>query len=118
TIGPLMHKLYDSAGLIYTGSDGDEPAATTELFEFASSMGMEVLVAGKGKNNQLNIFANPATAEKEAQKKQMAPHMLAAFQDGTKTMAEMNLLSNAIGYIPDKVGMHGLKGDLDSVITS
>lgn len=44
-----MHKLYDSAGLIYTGSDGDEPAATTELFEFASSMGMEVLVAGKGR---------------------------------------------------------------------
>lgn len=118
TIGPLMHKLYDSAGLIYTGSDGDEPAATTELFEFASSMGMEVLVAGKGKNNQLNISANPATAEKEAQKKQMAPHMLAAFQDRTKTMAEMNLLSNAIGYIPDKVGMHGLKGNLDSVITS
>ncbi|MBU5584884.1 hypothetical protein KQJ29_35800, partial [Enterococcus sp. S181_ASV_20] len=38
------------------------------------------------------------------------------FQDGTKTMAEMNLLSNAIGFIPDKVGMHGISGDVDSVI--
>ncbi|MCB5956115.1 NAD(P)H-dependent oxidoreductase [Enterococcus sp. CWB-B31] len=116
TVGPLMHKLYRSAGLVYTGSDGDEPAATTELFEFAKSMGMEVLVAGKGKNNKLKIGANPDTCQEEADSKAMASHMLAAFQDGTKTMAEMNLLSNAIGFIPDKVGMHGISGDVDSVV--
>lgn len=116
TIGPLMHKLYQSAGLVYTGSDGDEPAATTELFEFAKSMGMEVLVAGKGKNNKLNVGANPDSCQQEADEKKMASHMLAAFQDGTKTMAEMNLLSNAIGFIPDKVGMHGISGDVDSVV--
>ncbi|MBP2099812.1 NAD(P)H-dependent oxidoreductase [Enterococcus rivorum] len=116
TIGPLMNKLYQSAGLVYTGSDGDEPAATTELFEFAKSMGMNVLVAGKGKNNKLKVTANPDTCQAEADSKKMASHMLAAFQDGTKTMAEMNLLSNAIGFIPDKVGMHGLSGDVDSVI--
>lgn len=117
TVGPLMNKLYQSAGLVYTGSDGDEPAATTELFEFAKSMGMEVVVAGKGKNNKINFEANPTSAKAEATSKHMAPHMLAAFQDGTKTMAEMNLLSNAIGFIPDKVGMHGLKGDVDSVVS-
>lgn len=116
TIGPLMHKLYDAAGLVYTGSDGDEPAATTELFEFAKSMGMEVLVAGKGKNNKLRVGANPDSCQAEADEKKMASHMLAAFQDGTKTMAEMNLLSNSIGFVPDKVGMHGLSGDVDSVI--
>ena len=116
TIGPLMKKMYDAADLVYTGSDGDEPAATTELFEFAKSMGMEVLVAGKGKNNKLKVGANPDTAQAEADSKQMSSHMLAAFQDGTKTMAEMNLLSNAIGFIPDKVGMHGISGDVDSVV--
>ena len=116
TIGPLMKKMYDAADLVYTGSDGDEPAATTELFEFAKSMGMEVLVAGKGKNNKLKVGANPDTAQAEADSKQMSSHMLAAIQDGTKTMAEMNLLSNAIGFIPDKVGMHGISGDVDSVI--
>lgn len=116
TIGPLMKKMYDSAGLVYTGSDGDEPAATLGLYEFAKSMGMEVLVAGKGKNNKLKVTANPDTAEEEAAEKKMAAHMLAAFQDGTKTMAEMNLLSNAIGFVPDVVGMHGISGDLDSVI--
>lgn len=117
TIGPIMKKLYDSAGLVYTGSDGDEPAVTTQMFEFAKSMGMEVLVAGKGKNNPLKVSANPSTAQDEADQKKMSSHMLAAFQDGTKTMAEMNLLSNAIGYVPDTVGMHGIAADLDETIT-
>lgn len=116
TIGPLMKKMYDAAGLVYTGSDGDEPAVTTQLFEFAKSMGMEVLVAGKGKNNQLNIEANPDSCAEEATAKKMSAHMLAAFQDGTKTMAEMNLLSNAIGFVPDLPGMHGISGNLDSTV--
>lgn len=116
TIGPLMKKLYDAAGLIYTGSDGDEPAATLELINFAKTMGLEVLVAGKGKNNKLNPTANPTTAKEEADSKAMSASMLAAFQDGTKTMAEMTLLSNATGYKADVVGMHGIKGDLDSIL--
>ncbi|MGM0878790.1 MAG: NAD(P)H-dependent oxidoreductase [Bacillota bacterium] len=116
TIGSIMHQQFKNAGLVYTGSAGDEPAATLELFEFAKTMGMEVLVAGKGKNNKLRITANPDTAKEEAKKNKMAAHMLAAFQDGTKTMAEMNLLSNAIGFVPDVVGMHGIAGDLDSVL--
>lgn len=116
TIGPLMKKLYDAADLVYTGSDGDEPAATVQMYEFAKSMGMEVLVAGKGKNNALKVSANPDSAQAEADSKGMNSHMLAAFQDGTKTMAEMNLLSNAIGYLPDVVGMHGIAADLDGTV--
>lgn len=116
TIGSLMHNLFSSAGLVYSGSDGDEPAAIVELYEFAKSMGMKVLVAGKGKNNKLKIHANPETTKEEALGKKMNPHMLAAFQDGTKTMAEMNLLSNAIGFVPDIVGMHGETGDLDKTV--
>lgn len=116
TIGSIMHKLFKSAGLVYTGSEGDEPAETVKLYEFAKSMGMEVLVAGKGKNNKLKVHANPDTAREEAESKNMNPHMLDAFQDGTKTMAEMNLLSNAIGFKPDVAGMHGIAGDLDSTV--
>ncbi|BDR57568.1 NAD(P)H-dependent oxidoreductase [Xylocopilactobacillus apicola] len=116
TIGPLMKKLYDAGNLVYTGSDGDEPAVTTGLFEFAKSMGMKVLVAGKGKNNKIKLEANPDTAKEEAESKHMSPHMLAAFQDGTKTMAEMTLLSNATGLIPDIAGMHGIKADVDGTV--
>lgn len=116
TVGPFMKKLYDAAGLVYTGSDGDEPGATMQMYEFAKSMGMEVLVAGKGKNNAPEWHATPDTAKEKALRQHMNPHMLCAFQDGTKTMGEMNLLSNAIGYIPDVRGMHGVKADLDGTV--
>lgn len=110
-----MHKLFTNAGLVYSGSAGDEPAATLELYEFAKTMGLEVLVAGKGKNNPFFPEANPDTCKAEADSKHMSAHMLAAFQDGTKTMAEMNLLSNATGLLPDKVGMHGVEANLENV---
>ncbi|MBT2216024.1 NAD(P)-dependent oxidoreductase [Virgibacillus dakarensis] len=115
TIGSYMSSLFKSAGLVYSGSAGDEPGVIVELYEFAKTMGMEVVVAGKGKNNALKTTANPDTAAAEAKAKNMNAHMLAAFQDGTKTMAEMNLLSNAIGLVPDKVGMHGVDATLDNV---
>ncbi|QCJ44212.1 NAD(P)-dependent oxidoreductase [Bacillus sp. S3] len=115
TIGSVMYQMFNNAGLVYTGSAGDEPAATLELYEFAKTMGFEVLVAGKGKNNKLNPLSNPDVCAAEAKQKQMSAHMLAAFQDGTKTMAEMNLLSNATGFLPDKVGMHGVSATVQDV---
>jgi predicted homoserine dehydrogenase-like protein len=115
TIGSVMYQLFNNAGLIYTGSAGDEPAATLELYEFAKTMGLEVLVAGKGKNNKFNPVSNPDVCAEEATQKHMSAHMLAAFQDGTKTMAEMNLLSNATGLLPDKVGMHGVSATVQDV---
>ncbi|WP_270180030.1 NAD(P)H-dependent oxidoreductase [Alkalihalobacillus sp. CinArs1] len=115
TIGSVMHELFSNAGLVYTGSAGDEPAATLELYEFAKTMGMEVLVAGKGKNNPFIPESNPTLCADEAKQKQMSAHMLAAFQDGTKTMAEMNLLSNATGLLPDKVGMNGVDATVETV---
>lgn len=116
TVGPLLHKLFSAAGLMYTGSDGDEPASTFELYEFAKTMGFEVLVLGKGKNNKLRPEANPTSVGDEARERNMSAHMLASFADGTKTMAEMTLLSNATGYVADVTGMHGTKGHLEETV--
>lgn len=116
TIGPLLYHLFKSADLVYSGSDGDEPASTLELYEFAKSMGLEVLVAGKGKNNKLREEANPDTVREEAIERNMSPHMLASFADGTKTMGEMTLLANAIGFSIDKTGMHGIAGNLEETV--
>lgn len=116
TIGALMHKLFTNANLVYSGSDGDEPASTFELYNFAKTMGFEVLVAGKGKNNKLREDANPDSVRQEALDRGMSPYMLTSFADGTKTMAEMTLLSNAIGFVPDVKGMHGIAGDLDETV--
>jgi predicted homoserine dehydrogenase-like protein len=47
------------------------------MYEFAKSMGMEVLVAGKGKNNALKVSANPDTSF--AGYKDFHPHTFGKF---------------------------------------
>jgi predicted homoserine dehydrogenase-like protein len=107
TVGPVLERMARSAGVIYTGSAGDEPGAIMELYDFASSLGFEVVVAGKGKNNPLDVSATPESVAKEAESKRMNPKMLASFVDGTKTMVEMAAVANATGFAPDVPGMHG-----------
>ncbi len=107
TIGPILNRMARSAGVVYTGSAGDEPGAVMELYDFARSLGFEVVAAGKGKNNPLDVSANPDSVADEAAAKHMNPKMLASFVDGTKTMVEMAAVANATGMTPDKPGMHG-----------
>src|SRR5690606_3849201 len=47
TVGYLLRKMADSAGVVYTLTSGDEPGATMELYDFAASLGFEVICAGK-----------------------------------------------------------------------
>ncbi len=106
-IGPLLKKMADSAGVVYTGSAGDEPGAVKELFDFADALGFDVRVIGKGKNNPVNLEANPDNVREDAIKKGVSPKMLCAFRDGTKTMVEMTCMANATGFVPDVRGGHG-----------
>jgi predicted homoserine dehydrogenase-like protein len=107
TIGRHLHAEALSAGTVYTGAAGDEPAAAIELIGFAQSLGLEVVCAGKGKNNPLKFDAVPADYEAEAHARNMNPRMLVEFVDGTKTMVEMVAIANATGLVPDRPGMHG-----------
>jgi predicted homoserine dehydrogenase-like protein len=107
TVGPILKRMADNAGVVYTGSAGDEPAATLELFTFARTLGLEVLCAGKGKNNPLDRSATPDSLAEQARKVGSAPKMLCSFVDGTKTMVEMAALANATGLLPAIRGMHG-----------
>ena len=66
TVGAVLNRMARSAGVVYTGSAGDEPGAIMELYDFARSLGFEVLVAGKGKNNPLDPFADPESVGEEA----------------------------------------------------
>lgn len=110
TIGPLLHQMAEASNVVYTGTAGDEPGCIMELHDFADALGFDIVALGKGKNNPLNYEANPATAEAEAKEKGSSPKMLASFQDGTKTMVEMNAVANATGFLPDVPGMHGPSG--------
>jgi len=107
TVGPLLNKMASAAGVVYTGSAGDEPGAVMELYNFADAIGFEVLAIGKGKNNPLNVQATPDSAREYALSVGANPKMIASFQDGTKTMIEMTAVANATGFVPDQPGMHG-----------
>jgi predicted homoserine dehydrogenase-like protein len=107
TIGRLLRRLFENSGCVYTLANGDEPIAAAELVDFARTIGLEVVAAGKGKNNPLRQDATPASVAGEAGDKDMNPRMLAAFVDGSKTMVEMAALANAVGFEPDVPGMHG-----------
>ena len=107
TIGRHLHAEAKRAGVVYTGAAGDEPAATLELIGFAQSIGLEVVCAGKGKNNPLKWDAVPADYEAEAKARNMNARMLVEFVDGSKTMVEMVAIANCTGLVPDIPGMHG-----------
>ena len=107
TVGAILRRRAQEAGVIYSLSGGDEPGAISELYEFATLLGYEVVSVGKGKNNPLIPTANPDTMSETAHRQMMNPKMLASFVDGSKTMMEMTTISNAIGYLPDRRGMHG-----------
>jgi predicted homoserine dehydrogenase-like protein len=115
TIGPLLKKMADNAGIVYTVAAGDEPAATKELYDMADALGLEVIAAGKGKNNPLDKCANPTTLADYAAQKGSSARMMTSFVDGTKSMFEMACLSNSTGLVPDVRGMHGPKVNVDEL---
>jgi len=106
TVGPYLKKLADDKKIVYSGSYGDEPGAIIELYEFAKLSGFEVLVLGKGKNNELNNYATPSDLKEKALEKRINPRMLTSFVDGTNTMIELNAVCNALGFVPDVRGCH------------
>lgn len=106
-IGALLKREADRLGVVYSLGAGDEPSSCMELIEFVSAMGHDIVCAGKGKNNPLNIDAVPDAYVEEATRRNMNPRMLVEFVDGSKTMVEMAAIANATGLVPDKPGMHG-----------
>ncbi|MEN3794468.1 homoserine dehydrogenase [Fulvimarina sp. MAC3] len=115
TVGRMLARKARQAGVVYTGSAGDEPASTLELISFAQTLGMDVIAAGKGKNNPLRHDAVPEEYEEEARERDMNARMLVEFIDGSKTMVEMTAIANCTGLVPDVPGMHGPEATADTL---
>jgi predicted homoserine dehydrogenase-like protein len=111
-IGHILYKLANNAGVIYSGSAGDEPGAVMELYDFADALGFDVRVIGKGKNNVIDYDCTPETVAEEAKRRGASAKMICAFKDGTKTMVEMTAMANATGFLPDVMGAHGAAGSV------
>ncbi|WIY53153.1 homoserine dehydrogenase [Devosia sp. YIM 151766] len=107
TIGPYLKAQADKLGVVYSVGAGDEPSSCMELIEFVSALGLDIVAAGKGKNNPLKHDAVPDDYREEAARRNMNPRMLVEFVDGSKTAVEMTAIANATGLLPDIPGMHG-----------
>ncbi len=118
TIGRHLKAEACSAGVVYTGAMGDEPACAIELIGFAQSLGLKVVCAGKGKNNPLKFDAVPKDYEAEAAARNMNARMLVEFVDGSKTMIEMVAIANCTGLVPDVPGMHGPAATRDELAST
>ncbi len=115
TIGHILNKYAQEAGVVYTGSAGDEPGAVKELYDFADVLGFQVLALCKGKNNPLDFTVTPDKLIERASKVKLNPRMLTSFIDGTNTMIEMSVVANATGFIPDIRGCHGPDAELKTL---
>ncbi|MBA7682643.1 hypothetical protein ES703_90995 [subsurface metagenome] len=116
TLGLFFKNLADSNNIIYSVGAGDEPAATLDLINFCEKLGLDIICAGKGKNNPLNIYCTPDDFIEKGRQIKVSPRIIASFVDGTKTMLEMAILSNATGIPIDKDGMHGPKVNVADLI--
>ena len=115
TVGQILKKKAEKAGVLYTVSSGDEPGCLIELYDFVKTIGYEVIVIGKGKSNALNPDATPDTVAESAKRSDKDPVQVASYVDGTKTMFEMTCAANATGCRPMQRSMMGPEATIDNV---
>lgn len=106
TVGPFLKTVADSAGVVYTNTDGDEPGVASNLARFVKTIGLEVVGAGNLKGFY-DVHRTPETQREFAEKNNQKPHMMTSFVDGTKLSMELTVLANGLGFGVGKRGMYG-----------
>ena len=103
--GPWLKKQADQAGVVYSLAYGDQPSLIAEQVDWARSVGLDVIAAGKGTLYMPEFHASTPdtvwnhyglTAERAAASG-MNAKMFNSFLDGTKSAIEMAAVSNACG---------------------
>jgi predicted homoserine dehydrogenase-like protein len=110
TVGPILRSYADSAGVILSGCDGDQPGVQMNLFRFVQGLGLEPLVCGNIKGLH-DPYRNPTTQEGFAAQWGQNVHMVTSFADGTKISFEQAIVANATGFTVPQRGMWGREFD-------
>jgi len=111
--GPLLAREAEAAGVVYSLAYGDQPALICEMVDWARSIGMTVVAAGKGTKYLPSYHAStPETVwgyygltPEQAKAGGMNPQMFNSFLDGTKSGIEMAAVANATGLTPPAGGL-------------
>ena len=119
TVGPILKRHADKAGVILTGTDGDQPGVQMNLWRFVKSIGLTPLLCGNIKGLQ-DPYRNPTTQAGFAKKWGQNPYMVTSFADGTKVSFEQAIVANATGMTVAKRGMTGIEhaGHVDELTTA
>jgi predicted homoserine dehydrogenase-like protein len=106
TVGPILKVHADRAGVVLTGSDGDQPGVIMNLYRFVKGIGVRPVLCGNIKGLH-DPYRTPTTQQEFARKWGQKPEMVTSFADGTKISFEQAIVANATGMRVAKRGMHG-----------
>jgi predicted homoserine dehydrogenase-like protein len=112
-VGPILKKKADEKGLVYSMAYGDQPGIICEMVDWARTIGLEVVCAGKGTRYQPEYrYSTPDTVwkyfgftEEQVATGNYNAQMYNSFLDSTKSAIEMCALCNATGLIPQECGL-------------
>ena len=111
--GPLLARKAAEAGVIYSMASGDQPALIAELVDWARTIGLEVVCAGKGtkylpiyhQSTPDTVWGHYGFSEEQVARGDFNAQMFNSFLDGTKSALEMAAVSNACDLNPPSQGL-------------
>lgn len=106
TVGSIIRTMADKGGVIYSGSDGDQPGVEMNLYRFVRGIGVRPVMCGNIKGLH-DPYRNPTTQEGFAKKWGQNARMVTSFADGTKISFEQAIVANATGMRVARRGMFG-----------
>ena len=111
--GPYLARRAEEAGIIYSMASGDQPALIAELVDWARTIGMEVICAGKGtkylpvyhQSTPDTVWGHYGFSEEQVAGGDFNAQMFNSFLDGTKSALEMAAVSNGCDLVPPSDGL-------------
>ena len=112
--GPLLARRAKEAGIIYSMASGDQPALIAELVDWARTIGMEVVCAGKGtkylpiyhQSTPDTVWGHYGFSPEQVAGGDFNAQMFNSFLDGTKSALEMAAVANGCELTPPKDGLY------------
>lgn len=111
--GPLLARRAAEAGVLYSMASGDQPALIAEMVDWARSIGLEVVCAGKGtkylpgyhQSTPETVWGHYGFSAEQVAGGDFNAQMFNSFLDGTKSALEMAAVANACELTPPSAGL-------------
>ncbi len=105
-VGPILKARADSAGVVVTHTDGDEPGVAMTLLRYLRQLGLRPVAAGNIKG-MVDHYRTPETQRGFAEKYDQDVRKVTSFADSTKLSMETTVVANATGFHVGRRGMYG-----------